>query len=294
MARRPLEEVQVLLNELRSEIRQLREEVARLQLFLPTPENLLCQRGFKVLTSEPTEHLLLPPNPTALTLDRYYRYLRRYSFRLFLRDVIRFKSDLRLERLLHYCSLRKATRYLQVLVDMGILEPAPLQQQTYRYNANPAVESFGDTLEWFVAQTLRREFRIPSSWGLSIAGLDQGGDFDVLGVLGSQIVYVETKASPPKNLHMGVVQGFVQRVQQLQPELAILLVDTHLRMEDKINKMVRVAFRESGRTDGDADAVQVSKGVFRMGSGLYTCNSKPAIAKNLRTCIRDYLQLHTE
>jgi len=285
------EDIRNILNQLRDQLQEIREELQRLWFHLPTPENLLYQRGFSVIASNPHEFLLLPPGGTRLETDRYYRLLRRYSFRLFLRDVIRFKDKLELQRLLHYCSPAKANRYLQALVELSIVRP--LGDGTFAYLANPAVSSFGDTLEWFVAETLSREFRIPSCWGLSVTGLGQGGDFDVIGALAGKLVYIETKASPPKNLHMDVVQGFIRRVRQLRPELAILLVDTHLRMEDKINKMVRVAFREVRPSATDFESATVARGVFRMGPGLYTCNSKPAIHKNLRLCIRDFLSLET-
>jgi len=287
-----LDQILRALSEIRAELLNLQNELRILQLASPTPENLLRQRGYRLLEHNPESYLLLPSDPSGQALERYYRLLRRYSFRLFLRDVIRFRDELSIEKLTHYCSTTKAQRYLDALADLGIVARTG-RNGRYEFRGNPQVRSFGDTLEWFVAQTFVREFRIPACWGISVADLREGGDFDVIGVLASsRLVYVETKASPPKNLHMDVVEGFVRRVTHLAPDLAILLVDTHLRMEDKINKMARAALGERTGRDHRKETVQIARGVFRLAPGVYTCNSKPAIHKNLRCCIRDYIVLN--
>ena len=257
-----------------------------IRLALPLPENILRQRGFRVLKANPVEHLLVPHDPQAVEL--YLRLLRRYSFRLFLRDAIRMRRDLTPEKLTHYCSARKARVYLEALAQMGLANPDGTG--TWQLAASPSVRSFGDTLEWYVAQVLRRELAVPASWCVSLKDLERGGDFDVIGVFEGALLYVETKSSPPKNVHMDVISGFVGRIQVLRPDMAVLLMDTHLRMEDKINKMLRAAYRESLDTKDLPRTVGIARGVFRFGPGLYACNSKPDIRKNLLKCFQDYLQ----
>lgn len=278
------DDVATLLRSISHRLETLEAKLRSLEHFLPFPETLLAQRGLRVITQNPTDYLLLPTPPSEEYLEQYYRALRRYSFRLFLRDLIRYREDLTLEKLTHYCSPAKAQRYIEFVLQLGILRQ---EDGKLLYNGNPGVHSFGDILEWFVAQTLSREFRIPTLWGLSIYGLERGGDFDVVGALGSSLLYVETKSSPPKNIHMDVMEGFVRRLGDLMPDLAILLVDTHLRMEDKINKMVKAALGKDNRFQ-DPNPVSLSRGVFRLARGVYTCNSKPAIHKNLRTCLRHF------
>jgi len=70
------------LQELRAEVRRLRGLLAELT---PPLEELLLRRGFKVHKKNPTDDLLLPAPDL---LNEYYEFMKRYSFRLFLRDVI--------------------------------------------------------------------------------------------------------------------------------------------------------------------------------------------------------------
>ncbi len=269
--------------ELVQKIRSLESRIQELEARLPSVRCALLHRGFHIQTENPLDRVLLPPDPAHL--PDYLRLLRRYSFRLLLRDVIAHKRSFHLEDLLHYCSKPKALWYVHQLELMGLVQC--LGEQHWQLRAANPVLSFGETLEWYVAQVLEWEFAIPASWSVSIRQLTNGGDFDVLGVVDGRLLYVETKSSPPKNIHMEVVEGFARRLHALRPQLTIFLVDTHLRMEDKINKMLRAALFPSASSM--PRTLALSRRVFRLAPGIYAMNTKPEIRKNLALCLRDAL-----
>ena len=64
-----------------------------------------------------------------------------------------------------------------------------------------------------------------------------GGDYDVLGRLDGALVYLEVKSSPPKQVYDSEVRAFLDRVEDLAPDLAVFLMDTELRMKDKLVPM---------------------------------------------------------
>jgi len=274
---------------LQRQLRDLEARISRLEASLefcvPSVPTVLRQRGFRYGGGSPLERVILPNPPTEEAIDQYVHLLGRYSFRIFLRDVIKFREGFRETDLLHYCSTRKVRIYLAFLAGWGII--SPMADHTYRLN-NPAVYSFGDTLEWYVAQLFQREFAMPASWDVQLLDLPSRGDFDVIAVADRELIYVETKSSPPKNIHQENVAGFFTRLDALKPALAIFLVDTHLRLEDKINVMVRAEFdaRPGGTEAPPAVLKKIRKGIFRIAENLFVISTKPSVLSNLRTCLR--------
>src|SRR5574340_776987 len=173
------------------------------------------------------EQTLVPRSAAAR--QEFYRLLRHYSFRLFLRDVIKRADGFGVDDLTRYCSPAVARRYLRWLVERGVAQP-----RGRRYRLGAPVRSFGPTLEWFVAQVLRHEFGIPSAWNLRVERAGRGGDYDVGGFQEGACVYIETKSSPPRNIEGRQVRAFFDRLHTLHPQLAVFLNDTQLRMGDKI------------------------------------------------------------
>ena len=87
--------------------------------------------------------------------ERHGVLLRHYSYRLFLRDVLKHRTALRLGLLTRYASRAVAARYLRFLVDAGLV--ARVGRGAYRLR-DARISSFGGTLEWYVADVLAREF----------------------------------------------------------------------------------------------------------------------------------------
>jgi hypothetical protein len=270
---------------LEKEVQDFRDEILKEkeQRVLGT----LIRRGLRCYPREEERGVLLP---TAKRFRaEFYSHLKKYSFRLFLRDVIKNKDSFSLEDLLRYCSLRSAEGYLRFLVCAGVVLPT---RQSRFMLKDTRISSFGETLEWFVCQILETEFYLPSLWGVRVKDNRGGGDFDVVALMEGSLVYVETKSSPPKHIEQRDIQAFFDRLEVLAPDLAIYLEDTQLRMKDKIaimfEKELRRRFGSLCRKRYPLN--RLGREIFGIQDRLFITNSDPDLITNLDLCLGRYLR----
>ncbi|UCE19671.1 MAG: hypothetical protein JSV84_04820 [Gemmatimonadota bacterium] len=272
-----------------SEIQKLKKEVTRLKALAEAREitigDTLRRRGFTFGNDCPTDNLLYPSRPRSKTIDEYYELLKRYSFRIVLRDIIKYKDGFEKDDLLHYCSAEKVEEYLTFLIKSGIITKKTAQRYTV---SKKNLDSFGGTLEWLVAQIFRREFCSIASWGVKVLNTHLGGDYDVIARVEQKLVYLETKSSPPKNIHQETIDEFLGRLEDLKPNLAIYLVDTHLRMEDKITKMFRWGLMAKYPVFKKRKKLvkRIYGRIFLVPGNIMIINSKPDLVKNLADCLK--------
>lgn len=262
-------------------LRRLQGRVARLERAVLGTQRLLeaalAERGLKVFRHSPTDRLLLPPEAPAELQERFYSHLHRYSFRLFLRDAIRLQS-FRAHELTRFCSPQVAGRYLRFLEAAGAIEP---HEEGWRLTR--PVSSLGPSLEWYVARLFEREFLAPAIYGVRFRGLEAGGDFDVIAWLEGELAYAEVKSSPPKGIEVTEVGAFLRRRRDLSPALSFFLVDTELRMKDKIVPL----FEEAAP---GVPVVRLQAELFATAPATYIINSRKSIAANIRRCLLDWRQ----
>ena len=101
---------------LHEEIKRLRKSLSELT---PSLEVLLKRRGFRIYKKEPSEDLLLPDNRFR---KGFYEMMKKYSFRLFLRDVIKHQNFFRLEDVTRYATSAVTQDYLEYITDIGLVE----------------------------------------------------------------------------------------------------------------------------------------------------------------------------
>ena len=233
----------------------------------------------------PGRHLgaLLPRSAAAR--GALYELLKHYSFRLFLRDLIRLRRGARPVELTHYCSLSTVQRYLHSLHTIGLVRAGRAGRYHLRVRG---IHSFGPTLEWFVARALQIEFGVPSAWGVRPNGAEGGGDYDVVGVAEGALIYVEVKSSAPRNIEQRQIAAFVERVRTLAPDIAILLNDTQLRMLDKLIPALRLELRR--HQVGRGSIRRVHGEVFSRGDRLFVTNSEPDLIGNLGICLARFFR----
>ncbi len=212
---------------LKAEIRRLRERLNRLT---PSLSVMLRRRGFVVHKKEPSSDLLLPGEQY---IDSYYEMLKKYSFRLFLRDVIKNQPLFTLTQATRYATKEVTAGYIEYLIAVGMVKP---EGDEFRLTKGP-IKSFGTTLEWFVAEIFRREISAETIWGVKIKHRTVGGDYDLLSKIEGSILYMEIKSSPPKQIYQNEIAAFFNRIEDLKPGVAIFFMDTELRMKDKIVPM---------------------------------------------------------
>jgi hypothetical protein len=221
--------------------------------------------------------LLVPARHAARA--RHYALLAHYSYRLFLRDVLRQRTDLRAAGLARYVTPAVAARYLRVLGGLRLLTAAGRGRWRLR---DARIASFGGTLEWYVAELLAREFGCAAAYGLRIHGAPHGGDYDVVACAEGELIYVETKSAPPRQIVQGEVGAFLDRVDTLRPDVALFLADTTLRMRDKL---VVLFAAEVARRGLGWEAERLARETWRVGPEVYLVNADPDLARTIGWCL---------
>ena len=267
------------------ELVYLREENRRLRrslnvLALPI-DALLKRRGFRIFKQAPSEDLLLPSEEF---LDEYYRMLHRYSFRLFIRDVIKRQDFFKVENVTRYATADVTGDYLRYILSIGLIA----ETGDGYYLVRRPVKSFGKTLEWHVAEVLKREFCFESIWGVKFKRPCVGGDYDVLGRFNGSVLYIEVKSSPPKQVQVGEISSFLDRVADLLPEIAVFFMDTELRMKDKIVPMFETELLKKYALP--PAVTRMEKELFQVDSRIFIINAKDGIERNLEKVLNSYFR----
>jgi len=252
-------------------------------------EGMLKMRGIRVFRKNPTDRLFFPPEFPPSHRNQFYETMKKYSFRLVLRDMIKYQDRFHIQDLTHYCSPKVAKGYCDLLYKMGTIQ----KDKTGRYRTRVfPIYSFGPTLEWFIAEMLRREFASPALYGVHVKKTPSGGDYDVIASWNRRLVYVEVKSSPPKGVELGEVKTFFSRIDDLLPEVAILFNDTQLRMKDKLVVMFEEELeRRYGEESKKLYPVErLMEELFHVRHRIFIVNSKKDVVENFHLCLRDYLQ----
>ncbi|NJD54914.1 MAG: hypothetical protein FIA94_00745 [Nitrospirae bacterium] len=270
------------LNRLEREIIRLRK---RLVLLSSPLEVLLKRRGFQVFSKEPAEDLLIP---SRRSIDGYYAMMGKYSFRLFLRDVIKHQDFFTGKMVARYATADVTCQYIEYLRSLRLVDV----RDTGYAVAGKRVRSFGETLEWYVAEVLRREFSAEAVRGIRFKGRKTGGDYDVIAKMDGELCYVEVKSSPPKQVYEGEISAYLDRIDDLSPEVAIFLMDTELRMKDKIVPMFEAMLAERGKEG--VPVVRIEKELFHIGRRIYIINAKDSIAGNIQNVLARYFRDHDD
>ncbi|NTW60871.1 MAG: hypothetical protein HGB21_02860 [Nitrospirae bacterium] len=263
---------------LREEVKRLRQALNRLT---PSLETILKRRGFRVYKKEPDDDLLVPDEPFR---DSFFELLHKYSFRLLLRDIIKHQDRFTLEQVTRYSTTRVIRSYLGYLRDIRLITEGAAGYALSR----AGITSFGPTLEWYIAELLKREFGAEVFWGVKFKRPKVGGDYDVLAKLDGSLLYVEVKSSPPKQVMAGEIAAFLDRVEDLAPETAVFLMDTELRMKDKLVPMFEQELAK--RSSEPPPVLRLERELFHVQERIFIVNAKESIGRNLEKVIARYVQ----
>jgi hypothetical protein len=281
------------LQSLRKKVQRLTREIETLKTLSiedsSSVEGMLKMRGIRVFRKNPTDRLFFPPELPLPYKNQFYEMMKKYSFRLVLRDIIKHQDRFRIQDLTHYCSPTVAKGYCDLLYKMGAIQKDRLGG--YRTRVLP-IYSFGPTLEWFIAEMFRREFASPALYGVHVKKTPSGGDYDVITSWNRRLVYVEVKSSPPKGVELGEVKTFFSRIDDLLPEVAILFNDTQLRMKDKLVVMfeeeLERRYGKESKTGYPVD--RLVEELFHVRHRIFIVNSKKGVQENFQICLKDYLR----
>jgi hypothetical protein len=287
-----LERLRKELIGLKKEVKWIQKSIVKLERELLDGEALLKRaikiRSMKIHRKNPDGDLIFPPGASPEEQTFFYQLLKRYSFRLFLRDLIRKKDSFCAEELSRYCSLNTAKRYISFLLKHKVIEA--IGEGTFQMTKR-SIYSFGPTLEWFIAQMFQREFTSPAFYGVRFKDTRSGGDYDVISLWEGRMVYVEIKSSPPRGIEKSEIGSFFARLTDLLPDIAFLFNDTQLRMKDKIVLMFEEElYQRYGEKGKNRFPIQrLVDELFQINHRIYIVNSRKDVVANFNICLRDFL-----
>jgi hypothetical protein len=243
---------------------------------------MLRRRGFRPRPWPPD--LPFPPGFDAARRERLARRLDHYAFRLFLRGAILRAGGFRPAEVTRYVDGAAARAMAEELVALGLAE----RKGRAGYALVHPPRSFGPTLEWYLARELAARLGFDTATALRFGAPGVGGDLDVVAAAEGRLLYVEAKSSPPRQLDEAEVAAFFDRLEALRPDLALFVVDTALRLGDKVVPMVAEELsRRSGRPPAPRRLIRevwsVTPRLFAVGAkGDLMANVGVAIAEGLR------------
>jgi len=272
-------------NKFSEEAQSLRDEIKRLRKSLseltPSLDVLLKRRGFRIYKKEPSEDLILPAKEFQ---KDFYEVMKKYSFRLFLRDVIKHQDFFRIENVTRYATSEVTGDYVEYLRKIGLAEKV---SDGFRLSLRP-IKSFGETLEWFVSETFKVEFAAEAIWGIKFKRPKVGGDYDLIAKVDGTIVYMEIKSSPPKQIYQKEITAFFDRLSDLLSEIGIFFVDTELRMKDKIVPMFEEGL--GVRYVNPPKITRMEKELFQIEDKIFIINAKDNVASNIEKVLTWYFR----
>jgi hypothetical protein len=170
------------------------------------------------------------------------------------------------------------------LVALGLAE----RRGRARYRLLHPPRSFGGTLEWYLARELAARLGFDAATGLRFGAPGVGGDLDVVAAAEGRLLYLEAKSSPPRQLSEEEVVAFVDRFEALRPDLALFVVDTALRLGDKVVPMLAgETARRAGRL---AEPRRVVREVWSVTPRLYAVGAKGDLVGNVARAVAEGLR----
>lgn len=243
---------------------------------------MLRRRGFHPKPWLPD--LPFPPDFDEAGRERLARRLDHYAFRLFLRGAIQRAAGFRPVEATRYVSGAAARAMAEELVGLGLAERAGRA----RYRLLHPPRSFGGTLEWYLARELRAGLGFDTAFALRFGAPGVGGDLDVVAAAEGRLLYVEAKSSPPRQLSEGEVAAFFDRLEPLRPDLALFVVDTALRLGDKVVPML--AGELARRTGRSVAPRRVVREVWALAPRLFAVGAKGHLSLNVAAAVAEGLR----
>jgi hypothetical protein len=199
---------------------------------------------------------------------------------LFLRGAIQRGAAFRPAQATRYLGAAQAGAMAEALVELGLAERLPRG----RYRLLRPARSFGGTLEWYVARELAARLGFAVATGLTFPVPGVGGDLDVVAAAEGRLVYLELKSSPPKHLLASEVRAFVRRVRALRPDVTLFVVDTALRLSDKVLPML-LAELGRGAAAGLPPPRRVLRDVWALTPHLLAVNARHDLIGNIACAV---------
>jgi tetratricopeptide (TPR) repeat protein len=196
----------------------------------------------KPVYNDPNVIKQLPPHmDKTYNPQEFFRHFGDNTFRKLLSTIF---SDLgTIDQLKRICSNeKKLYEYLTFMREQKIaVEENNKWSRSTQYKN---IEGIGPTLEWYVAECFRSTLKASARHGVTIEGVADGGDLDVVAFVDEKLVMVECKSGKPANITENQLHLFLRRAADLHPTIALFLMDTESDVDKQI-EMLKEVYLES-------------------------------------------------
>ena len=238
---------------------------------------MLSRRG---LRPEITSGVVPFPLPIEDALaEKLCEWLGHYGFRLFLRGAIQRAEGFLPAETTRYLDKAQSRNYAEILVSLGLAE----RTSRDRYRLIWPARNFGGTLEWYVGRELERKFGFSVATGVKLHVRGGGGDLDVVAAAEGKLIYLELKSSPPRNLAASEMGAFCDRLNLLRPDISIFVVDTALRLSDKVIPMLVEEFQR--REYALNKPIRIAARLWALTPHIYAVNGSRDLMDNIMSAI---------
>lgn len=247
-------------------------------------ENTLRRRGYRYAGHGSARSLVFPQDLPPQKLDEFYRHMKSRTFRTILKSIVEDETASRADWLTG-CTDATLSKYLDFLVSQGMITREAAGDS---YSAATHAAAFGPTLEWYVAELFKRELAATADWGVRIEEFKPGGDFDVMARVESELLWIEAKSTRPRDIKETDVRHFLQRDQNLDPDMSLFLVDSDDDLSPLVTKFEDVLAQACG---GRVERLADFGGIYHLLRRVFITNSHPSILTNLRYCLNYYFAI---
>jgi len=231
-------------------------------------DKLLKARGFKALCKQSTFDFIKTEDQ-----DFFYLLLKSYYFRRVLRDVLFIQKIGEADKnLIREKWGKVADEYIAKIEELGIL-----LKKNGLLIAQFSLSDMGTIFEWFIAKYLSEELSLETMVDVKLKNLEFGGDIDVVARVGTKLVMIECKESPPNNISVAELKSILDRVNYLKPDSFILLIDTTLSVKRNILDNIKWILHDEPQ--------RCREGVYRVKDNYYIITAKRNILQNLAVAI---------
>ena len=237
--------------------------------------------------------LLLPlerqsPAVTGEEFNRFLELFAKMSFRKLVRRLTNARGEPVSVSVLEGMAGARATEYADFLVALGIA----IHDGDHSIRLTRQVDNIGPTLEWYVAELCKGELAGDAQWAVQLEELPVGGDFDVLGWLAPTLLYVELKSAAPSQVSESELRNFLQRDQELAPDMSVLLIDTDdepglTALVERLNDVV-MPLVGAPKSRPTFRPVPSHPGLIYGWRRIYIAGSQPSILTQLRRALQHY------
>ncbi|RMD46558.1 MAG: hypothetical protein D6834_02245 [Aquificota bacterium] len=206
----------------------------------------------------------------------------QYGFRLFIKSLWNnlnngIDQHQKKKKLTEYLNFEKEKQYFELLhtwdIDYSLRQICVNEKMKY--------DIF---FSFILGEYLFEKFTIPYMVDVRIENLTYGGDLDLVSFYKNKLLGIEIKTSPPINIHLKEISAFIERSFILSDWNHVFLMDSTLRLEDKIIPMLEESlfYRNGSSSFIHHPVMRIQNQLFHIPPNIYVSNTAPALSSKIK------------